>query len=163
MVTIFSARSLLEPTRIGAYIPRLHVSFPQQRSALTTRKKMGRWGFQPKSRYTNFRPVRITWHGKHTNAFTKVLNSNPSTHPFSSRRCSAQRPAGSGNASAHHAFRFHARAVITMYAQLLSNVSEGAFSARTPLCNCDRRFSWLQRSLAVNTTSDAALVLSLVI
>ena len=40
----------------------------------------------------------------------------------------AQRPA-------HHAFRFHANAVITMYAPLLSRLSSGARNARTPLCN----------------------------
>jgi hypothetical protein len=96
---------------------------------------MGRWGFQDNSRYTNLPPVRSTWHGRRTKAFTNDLNSGPSTHAFSSQRFSPQRPPGSGKDSAHHALRFHARAVITMYAQLLSSVSVGAFSARTPLCN----------------------------
>ncbi len=62
----------------------------------------------------------------------------------------------------HQAFRFHANAVITMNAQLLSNVSKGAFNARTPLCNCDSKFSWLQRSLAEKTISDAVLSQSFV-
>jgi hypothetical protein len=35
-----------------------------------------------------------------------------------------------------------------MYAQLLTRLSTGACSARTPLLSCASRFSWLQRSLA---------------
>src|SRR5262249_33931 len=151
-LTTLSAPPPLLPWGIGAYVPRLQSLTPQQRSADVRRKKIDRCGFQPNNRYTNFPAVRTTWHGRRTNALRNALHSRPGTHASSGRRPSAQRPAGSGRASAHQAFRFHARAVITMYAQLLSSVSDGAFSARTPPCSCASRFSWSQRSLAANTT-----------
>src|SRR5438445_3294232 len=56
-------------------------------------------------------------------AFTNVLNSICRTHCFSARCLSCQRPGGSGSDKAHHAFRFQARAVMTMYAQLLTRLS----------------------------------------
>jgi len=51
---------------------------------------------------------------------------------------------------------------LELQAQLLSNVSKGAFSARTPPRSCASKFSWSQRSLAVNTTADTSLAQSLV-
>src|SRR6185437_14431022 len=68
---------------------------------------------------------------------------------------SCQRPGCSGNNNAHHAFKFHANAVITMYAPLLSKLSTAARKARTPPCNCASRFSWSHRSLADHTNSSA--------
>ena len=49
-----------------------------------------------------------------------------------------------------------------MYAQFDSNVFTGKRMARTPFFNCSIKFSWLQRSLAKYTTSDAAQLHSLV-
>jgi len=48
----------------------------------------------------------------------------------------------------------------TIRAPLLSSVFTGADNARTPPCNCANKFSWLQRSLASNTTSSADNALS---
>ncbi len=96
------------------------------------------------------------------NVFTKVLNSNFNTQRFSARCFSTQRPGRSGNSNAHHAFRSQASAVMTMYAQLLTRLSTGARSARTPPANCASRFSWSHRSLALQTISAAVLSPSLV-
>ena len=59
------------------------------------------------------------------NACTNALNSIPSSHNLSARYFSAQRPV-SGKRRAAQAFRFQARLVMTMYAQLLSRLSTGA-------------------------------------
>ena len=64
--------------------------------------------------------------------------------------------------NANHTFKFHARPAITMYAQLLSNVSTGVRSACTPFFNCSMRFSWLQRSFAPKTISSAEVFPSFV-
>src|SRR6516162_5108298 len=60
-----------------------------------------------------------------------------------------------GTSKALQAFRLHANAPITMYAQLLTRSSTGVVNARTPLLSCAIKFSWSQRSLAENTTSSA--------
>jgi hypothetical protein len=56
---------------------------------------------------------------------------------------------------ARDTFRFHANAAITMYAPLLSKLASGECNACTPPFNWAIKFSWLQRSFAENTTSDA--------
>ena len=79
------------------------------------------------------RPVRTIWHGIRMNALRNVLNSMPKIVALSSRWRSLHRPGASVGHNAHQAFRFQANDVISMYAQLLSNVSTGAVRARTPL------------------------------
>src|ERR1700677_1477110 len=96
------------------------------------------------------------------NVWTKVLNSRPNNQRFSVRYFSYQTPDAVGISNADHAFRSQANAVMTMYAQLLVRLSTGARNARTPPPNCARRFSWLQRSLALKTISSAVLTQSLV-
>ena len=118
---------------------------------------MSNRGLQLNSRYTNFRPVRTIWHGSSTKAFTNVLELQPQHPLFLPAMLFLPAARRSGNARANQAFKFQAKAVITMYAQLLSSVSTGACKARTPPFNCAIRFSWSQRSLAENTTSSAAL------
>ena len=71
------------------------------------------------------RPLRTIWHGSTHERIHKRLELQPQHPRFSSRCRSCQRPGASGSISAHHAFRFHANAVITMYAQLLSRLSTG--------------------------------------
>jgi hypothetical protein len=108
----------------------------QQRNSLTNRQNIRCCGSHDKKRYTNLRPVRTNWHGGRTKACTNVLNSRPSSQRSSSRCRSCQRPGASGNCNANHAFRFQANAVITMYAQLLSNVSTGAWKLRRSSMSC---------------------------
>src|SRR5262249_12033858 len=134
----------------------------QQRSWSSKRNKIGKWGFQPNNRYTHRRPVRTIWHGIRTKALTNVLNSKPSTHRFSAWCFSCQHPGSSGSNNAHPAFRSQGNAVITMKAQLLARLFTGARKARTPPPNWANRFSWSQRSLAVNTIASASLTQSLV-
>jgi len=94
------------------------------------------------------------------NVFTNVRNSIRKTRSFSSACFSHQRPLGSGNKRASQALMFHACAVISIYAQLLSKVSSGARIAHMAR-NCAKMFSWLQRSLAENTISVGVLSQSL--
>jgi len=64
-----------------------------------------------------------------TKALTKRLNSIRSTCAFSLRCLSFQRPF-SGSNSAYQAFKSQASAPITMYAQLLTRLPTGVFSAQ---------------------------------
>src|SRR5258708_5143571 len=68
-----------------------------------------------------------------------------------------------GSSNADHALSDQAMLVLTMYAQLLTRLSTGAFNARTPLARGAMRFSWSQRSLQPNTISSQERSRSLVI
>jgi hypothetical protein len=140
-------------SRIGTSGSRHRLARSYRRNRSTNRKKIARCGFQLRTRKIRRRPEVTTWHGSDTNAVTNVRNSHPSTRRFSSRCRSCHRPVVSGSINAHHAFRDHARAVMTMYAQLLASVSVGADRARTPPFNWAIRFSWWHRSLAEKTIS----------
>ena len=94
-------------------------------------------------------------------AFRSVRNSIRSTARFSAACFAFQRPV-SGSSRANHALSDHASETITMYAQLLTRVSTGACSARTPPFSCASRFSWLQRSFASKTISAASQSVSFV-
>src|SRR5262249_13341865 len=124
----------------------------QHRSAWTTRRNTPCHSFHDSSRSTSRRPPRTTWHGIWMIAATNRLNSIRKSVRFCSR-CAATCRGCSGTDSANHAFRFHARAVITMYAQLLVRLSTAARNAWAPPLSCAIRFSWSHRSLALNTTS----------
>src|SRR3954447_23672533 len=108
------------------------------------------------------RPAVLTiWQGTWIIATQNVLNSIRNSVRFSARYFSAHRPP-SGRTRALHAFRLHAKDAITMYAQLLTRSFTGIASAFTPPLSWAIRFSWSQRSLARNTTSDAGVVRSFV-
>src|SRR5947209_4266294 len=127
----------------------------------TNRRNTPCHGFHAKSRYTIRRDVLTIWHGTWIKATHNVLNSIRSSDLFSARYFSDQRPV-SASTRALHAFRLHARPAITMYAPLLTRSPTGIARAFTPPFNWAIRFSWSQRSLARNTTSEAAAVRSLV-
>ena len=154
-----------EPIRTGASGLRLQGGAPTHNRSdcnrSTRRRNIPCHGFHDSSRYTIRRLVRTTWHGTWINATQKVVNSIRSSDRFSARCLSAHRGC-SGTSYADHAFSVHARLAITMYAQLLTRSSTGIASAFTPLLSWAIRFSWSQRSLARNTTSDAGVVRSLV-
>src|SRR4051795_3672022 len=135
--------------------PVQHDRRPCRRS--TSRRNTPCHGFQDSNRYTIRRDVLTTWHGTWIIATQNVLNSIRNSDRFSARCFSAQRPS-SGSSNAAHAFRLQARLAITMYAQLLTRSPTGIAIAFTPLLSCPIRFSWSQRSLARNTTSDAGVV-----
>src|SRR4051794_29105108 len=80
--TLVSAGLRSAPGGIGASGLRLQGCCPQQRNTSRSRKKIGWYGFQLSNRYTNFRPVRTSWHGRPTKALTNVLNSSLSTQRF---------------------------------------------------------------------------------
>ena len=69
---------------------------------------------------------QIKLHADETEAIQNVRNSMVRTHCFCAAWRSCHRPGGSNSINAHHALRFQARAVITMYAPLLVNASTGA-------------------------------------
>src|SRR5947208_993420 len=130
-------------------------------SRSTRRRKTPCHGFHDSNLNTTRREVLTTWHGTWIIATQNVLNSIRSSDRFSARYFSDHRPP-SGRTSAHHAFRLQASDAITMYAQLLTRSFTGIASAFTPPLSWAIRFSWSQRSLARNTTSDAGVVQSLV-
>src|SRR5918998_3021024 len=119
-------------------------------------------GFHDSNRYTTRPAVLTIWQGTWIIATQKVLNSIRKSERFSARYFSAHRPV-SGSTRALHAFRLHASDAITIYAQLLTRSPTGIASAFPPPFNWAIRFSWSQRSLARDTTSEAELVRSLVI
>src|SRR5512135_3369701 len=105
--------------------------------------------------------VRTIWHGTWINATQNVENSIRSNDRFWARCFSAHRGC-SGSSNADQAFRLQASEAITMYAQLLTRLSNGIANAFTPLFSWAIKFSWSQRSLARNTISEAGVVRSLV-
>src|SRR3954447_17699396 len=139
--------------------PGQHSRRPCSRS--TSRRNTPCHGFHDSSRYTIRRAPRTTWQGTWIIATQNVVNSIRSSDRFSARYFAAQRPP-SGSTRALQAFRLQARLAITMYAQLLTRSPTGIASAFTPPLSWAIRFSWSQRSLAQNTTSDAGVVRSLV-
>src|SRR3954464_3440135 len=130
-------------------------------SRSTSLRKTPCHGFHDSNRYTIRREPRTIWQGTWIIATQNVRNSIRSSDRFSARYFSAHRP-DSGSTRALHAFRLHARLAITIYAQLLTRSSTGIAIALTPPLSWAIRFSWSQRSLDRNTTSDAGVVRSLV-
>src|SRR4051794_7390441 len=136
-----------------------HNRWPCNRS--TSRRNTPCHRFHDSSRYTIRRAPRTTWQGTWIIATQNVVNSIRSSDRFSARNFAAHRPP-SGNTRALHAFRLHASDAITIYAQLLTRSPTGIARASTPPLSWAIRFSWSQRSLARNTTTEAVVVRSLV-
>src|SRR5580693_2696690 len=95
------------------------------------------------------------------NAAQYVANSIRNSVRFSPS-CFALCRGDTGTSKADQTFTLQAKLAITIYAQLLTRVSTGVVRAYTPLLSWAIKFSWLQRSLAENTTSSADISRSLV-
>src|SRR5262249_11072942 len=104
----------------------------------------------------------MIWHGIWITVAQNVANSIRNNDLFSAS-CLAVCRGVTGTSKALQAFRLQAREAMTIYAQLLTRLSTGVVKALTPLLSWATRFSWSQRSLALNTIWSAGVVRSLVI
>ncbi len=123
------------------------------RKSSTLRSSRGTQGFQLSRRYSKRRPPQISWHGSNKNERRNLLNSIVRIRCLSSCR---------GCNSPNHAFKFQAKAPITIEAQLDTRSWAGTCKARTLFLSCSIKFSWLQRSRVKWTTFSAVLCVSLV-